>query len=221
MEMEKRRGVQDLILITDTPGLSAFGITNNINQDDSTQTNQVEEVGLLAATQHGLEVWRYSTGERVSTIEWGLPANLVSIDYSSSLGVIVTGHTDGTIAIRRITDLGRIACLKRNEASIYSVKFDGDDLLVGTASGLPARLRVEVDSIGLEQDDGKVDTEVVEKTTNDQQLGKQDAESSQAPGIRLVVREEYAGWEAVGVECWTVGKDGVWCAGGEGGVRRY
>ncbi|KAL7422129.1 hypothetical protein Q5752_002772 [Cryptotrichosporon argae] len=37
--------------------------------------------------------------------------------------------------------------------------------------------------------------------------------------VRVV--EELAGWEAVGVECWARSEAGVWCAGGEGGVRRY
>jgi proteasomal ATPase-associated factor 1 len=41
-------------------------------------------------------------------------------------------------------------------------------------------------------------------------------------GYRVSTKEEYAGWEAVSVETWTRGLDGsVWCAGGEGGIRRY
>lgn len=43
-----------------------------------------------------------------------------------------------------------------------------------------------------------------------------------AEGIEVGVKEEMAGWEAVGVEAWAVAEDGgVWCAGGEGGIRRY
>ncbi len=41
-------------------------------------------------------------------------------------------------------------------------------------------------------------------------------------GIRVGVKEELAGWEAVGVEAWAISAEGgIWCAGGEGGVRRY
>lgn len=41
-------------------------------------------------------------------------------------------------------------------------------------------------------------------------------------GLDVEVREEYAGWEAVGIEAWATAPDGgVWCAGGEGGIRRY
>ena len=47
-------------------------------------------------------------------------------------------------------------------------------------------------------------------------------EVSLGEGIEVKVKEEYAGWEAVGVETWAVGQDGsVWCGGGEGGIRRY
>lgn len=39
--------------------------------------------------------------------------------------------------------------------------------------------------------------------------------------ISVEVKDEYAGWEATGVETWTEGNGSVWCAGGEGGIRRY
>ena len=41
-------------------------------------------------------------------------------------------------------------------------------------------------------------------------------------GFSISLKEEYAGWEAVGVETWTAGRDdSVWVAGGLGGIRRY
>jgi proteasomal ATPase-associated factor 1 len=39
--------------------------------------------------------------------------------------------------------------------------------------------------------------------------------------IEVVVKEEYGGWDAVGIESWAVGEEGAWCGGGEGGLRRY
>lgn len=174
IEMDKRGPVQAMVLVEDQAGLQALGAEG-------------EERVVLAASQTGLEVFKLS-GERIGKTEWALGTNLVSFDYSPEMGMIVSGHANGTIALRRITDLeGKVKLVQRNEASVYSVKFDGTDLLVGTAAGLPARLAVNVREEEIEVD----------------------------------VKEEYGGWEAVGVECWAVGEEGGWCAGGEGGIRRY
>ncbi|GMK56514.1 hypothetical protein CspeluHIS016_0303540 [Cutaneotrichosporon spelunceum] len=111
-------------------------------------------------------------------------SKLVCAAYSPTLGVVATGHADGNIALRRLSDLSEpAAVVRRNEASVYSLAFDRSSLLVGTASGLPARLAIS-DTLDIE------------------------------------VAEEYAGWEAVGVEAWAVG-DGVWCGGADGVLRRY
>lgn len=80
--------------------------------------------------------------------------------------------------------------VRRNETPVYSLAFtDNGDLLMGTAAGLPCRLKI---------------------TAEDQKISVQ-------------VQEEYAGWEAVGVEAWAIESGGraVWCGGGEGGLRRY
>lgn len=173
-EMEKRRAVHGMKLVEDEAGIASLG-------------GEGEERLVIGATQTGMEVFRCSDGERIQSLEWGLGANMVSFDYSAELGLIVTGHTNGAIGLRRLGVLDTVKVVRRNEASLYSVKFDKGDLLVGTAAGLPARLGVKVD-------------------------GKE---------IVVQVKEEYGGWEAVGIETWAVGEDGAWCAGGEGGLRRY
>ena len=167
------RGVQELVLIDDPAGLAAVG-------------GEGEERLIAAATQTGLEVFKWSSGEPVRTIEWGLGSNLVSFDYSPKLGLFGSGHTNGAIALRRLADLETAKLIRRDEASVYSVQFDGEDLLVGTAAGLPSRLGVMA-----------------------------------GVGLEVNVKEEYGGWEAVGVEAWAVGEEGAWCGGGEGGLRRY
>ncbi|BEJ11807.1 hypothetical protein CspHIS471_0202670 [Cutaneotrichosporon sp. HIS471] len=111
-------------------------------------------------------------------------SKLICATYSSGLKLVASGHADGTITLRRLSNLSEPAAMvRRNEASVYSLAFDGPYLLVGTASGLPARLSIS-------------DT------------------------LQVEVAEEYAGWEAVGVEAWAVG-DGAWCAGADGVLRRY
>lgn len=44
---------------------------------------------------------------------------------------------------------------------------------------------------------------------------------SSSDNITATSAEEYAGWEAVAVEAWAVGPHDVFCAGTEGGIRRY
>lgn len=174
METDQRGGILQMVLVDSPTSLSALGASE-------------EERVVLVATQNGLEVFRWSNGDRIQSIKSDVGPNIVSMDYSAELGLVVTGHANGVIALRRLDNMEKAWLFRRNEASVYSVKFSETDLLAGTASGLPCRLRVKV-----EEDD-----------------------------LRLELKEEYAGWEAVGVETWAISKDGVWCAGGEGGVRRY
>lgn len=172
--MERKQGIHQVVLIDSPTTLATLQADN-------------EERVILAATQTSLEMFKWSNGERIRTVKLNIGSNLVSMDFSTELGLIVTGHANGVIALRRLGELDKTWLFRRNEASVYSVKFDGQDLLIGTASGLPCRLGV-----------------VVEEES-----------------INLELKVEFAGWETVGVESWAITKDGVWCAGGEGGVRRY
>ena len=175
--MDRIRPVEALIVIDDEEGKKDLGGEN-------------EERVVLVLTQVGMEIWFWSTPSSDSpkrTFDWGLGSNLVCGAYCPELGVIVTGHTNGVIAFRNLRELETVKCFRRNESPIYSLAFRDTDLYVGTAAGLPCRLRVSRDE----------------------------------KGVKVEVLEEYAGWEAVGVETLAVGLDSVWCAGGEGGVRRY
>lgn len=158
---------------------------------------------ILAASPDGLltafSLASDSGAEPAFAVQPDVYSNLISIDYSPKLQAIVTGHQNGTVAIRQLKTLraaeGSIedispTLVMRNESPIYSVVFDerNGGILVGTSSGLPCRLGLEVDGSQF-----TVDT-----------------------------TEEYGGWEAVGIETWAVAPDGVWCAGGDGGViTRY
>lgn len=174
-ELEKKAGVQEMILVDEPRPLAALGAEG-------------EERVVLAGTQSGLQVFKWSDGDRIASVEWGVGANMVSMAYSPQHGLLATGHTNGVIALRKLESLEGKTMIRRNEASVYSLRFDRSDLLVGTAAGLPARLSIRVEG----------------------------------ETVDVGLREEYAGWEAVGVETWDVSVDGaVWVAGGEGGVRRY
>lgn len=190
-DVEGRRAVEDMAVLDNTRSLDEMGLGG-------------EERAIIAGTKEGLVVLPWSgRGVRSIPNAEGTGA-FVSMAVSVELGLVATGHSDGTIHLRNLATLrpvttepgssttpaekSREKLIRRNESSMYSLKFDGTDLLVGTATGLPCRLTV----------------------------------SSTPDGIHMKTKEEYAGWEAVGVECWAVGENGsVWCAGGEGGIRRY
>ena len=158
--------------------------------------------GVLVSLQSGEIVVLHLEGgpepaSALRIIPSAVEAGTVSFAYDESTRLLATGQTDGVIALRQLSSSGESGpskLVRRNESPIYSLAFAPSqtagraDLLVGTAAGLPCRLRV----------------------------------SSSEKEINVAVVEEYAGWEAVGVECWGVEPDGgVWSAGGEGGLRRY
>ncbi|WOO78442.1 Proteasomal ATPase-associated factor 1 [Vanrija pseudolonga] len=187
------RAVDGLVVVGDEAGLQALDV---IAEDEQV---------ILAATPDGsISAFTLSSSSLTVPIFVSpppVPSNLIAIAYSPSTGLIATGHANGITAIRHLSALRPVeegheaplpTLIKRNEAPIYSLAFvdrDGRlDLLVGTGSGLPSRLALDIDANGT---------------------------------ITASTKEEYAGWEAVSVESWAVGADSVFCAGGEGGVRRY
>ena len=176
-ETTGRKGVQGLVVVEDETGKRALGGEN-------------EELVVMAATQEGLDTIHWSAESLTSptqSLEWRIGSNLVSVDYSPEIQCLATGHANGVVALRRLSDLGNPTLFRRNESSVYSLHWDAHDLVMSTAAGLPCRLGVEMSSCGM----------------------------------RMWVKEEFAGWEAAGIECWAKGTDGIWCAGGEGGIRRY
>ncbi|ORX39635.1 WD40-repeat-containing domain protein [Kockovaella imperatae] len=172
------RPVEAVLVIEDDHGKAVLGA-------------QEEERLVLVLTQVGMEIWNWSTpssGSPRQSLEWQLGSNLVCGAYCPSLGILVTGHTNGVIAVRRLETLDKPTLFRRNESPVYSLAFKDTALYAGTAAGLPCRLEVSL---------------------------------KEGDQISLEVKEEFAGWEAVGVESWTIGQDSMWCAGGEGGIRRY
>jgi len=162
--------------------------------------DEEEQVILAFRADRAIEMFEMSGGEAVGRIEG--PKDVGGLNcavWDRKRGVVGVGYTSGIVHLREVTmglsgdgkremDVKREIMMRRNEASVYSLAWAGEDLLAGTAAGSPCRLSVELG-------DG---------------------------GISVVVKEELAGWEAVGVEGWAVGPDGgVWAAGGEGGIRRY
>lgn len=182
--------VDGMVVIDDAEGLSALG-----GADGDSIILAASPDGSLTAYSLASE----SGADPAFVVQPDVYSNLISIDYSPKLQAIVTGHQNGTVAIRHLKTLRAVegsiedtspTLVMRNESPIYSAVFDDRDggILIGTSSGLPCRLGLEVDG-----SEFKVET-----------------------------KEEYGGWEAVGIETWAIASDGVWCAGGEGGVMtRY
>ncbi|WVQ98551.1 hypothetical protein IAU59_005677 [Kwoniella sp. CBS 9459] len=230
-----RRGVEGMLVLDSADELESLGL-------------QGEERALLLNVQDAVWVQPWEgEGWAVPTVSAAKVGQLVSFAYED--GVVALGYTSGIIEIRDLCAFvkpipgsasgsetkRRIKRVRRNESSIYSLAFQklassgsrpqserglGSasaelelDLYVGTAAGLPCRLAIKRKS--------------------------EDGNAEAGGGFNVAVKEELAGWDAVGIECWAVstsgdgsGRDGsggsgisgredVWCAGGEGGIRRY
>lgn len=164
--------------------------------------DQAGERVLVCKADGDLEVYDVKTGEEVGRV--GKPDGVGALNcaaWDERRGIVVTGHTSGAICFRLIDIRPRSGDedlkveqevrVKRNEAAIYSLEWTGEGDLL---VGTAAGLPCRL-AVSVSED------------------GE----------IKVWVKEEYAGWEAVGVEAWAVTPDGsgVWCAGGEGGIRRY
>jgi proteasomal ATPase-associated factor 1 len=144
-----------------------------------------------------------STKDGVAVVPWTKPGwfvpkadeagQQISMAYSATSRLLATGHSDGTIALRPVISLSP------NAPETLIKLFRRNDSPIYSLSFASTDLLIGT-STGLPC---RIGVKVKEGT------------------ISVRIKEEYAGWEAVGVECWTEGNGSVWCAGGEGGVRRY
>jgi proteasomal ATPase-associated factor 1 len=193
---------------------------------------------VVGVTKKRIEAFEFA---RIGRVFWseesGWEAGIVSMAYDPAARLLATGHADGVISVKYLeidtasiapseartpsaistpamsaenhaSDLSSIPTavksvtrLRRNDSPIYSLQFapslsapNAPDIIIDVLVGTGAGLpcRLELRSDG--KGEGKVE---------------------------IKVKEEFAGWEAVGVESWAVSGDSVWCAGGEGGIRRY
>ena len=150
-----------------------------------------EERVIIAACQSG-HLWILPWSGPGLSVEPVVQSNLVCIAYSQELGVLATGHTNGVIAIRSLQSV-----LDQDGPNLRFVRRNESPIYSLVFTGMDLLLGT---AAGLPC------------RLSVRQAGE---------GVEVWVKEEYAGWEAVGVESWSVSRDGVWCAGGEGGVRRY
>lgn len=153
-----------------------------------------EERVMLAASKDGITIipWTSPAWFVPSPSELG---HLLSIAHSSFTHLIATGHSDGVTALRPLSSLAQ----NTKETSIRLIRRNESPIYSLLFSSNSSDLFLGTAAgmpcrLGVEHEDGKT---------------------------LVSVKEEFAGWEAVGVECWTEGDGSVWCAGGEGGIRRY
>jgi proteasomal ATPase-associated factor 1 len=144
-----------------------------------------------------------STKDGVAVVPWTKPGwfvakaeevgHQVSMAYSSTHQILATGHSDGTIHLRSLASLPPNGPM--GPTKLFRRSESPIYSLFFASSGLLIGT-----SAGLPC---RIGVGIHDET------------------ISLKVKDEYAGWEAAGVECWTEGNGSVWCAGGEGGIRRY
>ncbi len=150
-----------------------------------------EEEVMIAACQSG-HLAAIPWSKQGHTVEPVLDSLLLCAAYCPELGVIATGHANGVIGIRPLRSLP-------NPEIAPPILVRRNESPIYSLEFTGSDLLVGT-AAGLPCRLGVSETE---------------------QGVEVSVKEEYAGWEGVGVESWTVGRDGIWCAGGEGGVRRY
>ncbi|KAL0240236.1 hypothetical protein I308_106785 [Cryptococcus tetragattii IND107] len=123
---------------------------------------------------------------------------IASLAYQKRTGTIAIGYSSGIVEIRDLSSLapgttGKRKKIRRNESPVYCLTF------------------------GLDVEDGEMDLYLGTAAGLPCRLGVKCV----ADGYQVVVKDELAGWDAVGIECMEVARDGMWCGGGEGGLRRY
>ncbi|WVQ78259.1 hypothetical protein IAT38_000343 [Cryptococcus sp. DSM 104549] len=191
--VEGKEGVEGVVLVEDEEGLKALGLTPGGQGTDAGQ-----ERAMLVQTQVGVWVQPWDGEGWMMRCRPGQQVG--SVAYEPRSGVVAIGHTSGVVELRQITSLSREAApastsptrIRRNESPIYSLAF---------APSQTDELELYVGTAA------GLPCRLGVKPTED--------------GYDVRVVDELAGWDAVGVECFAVGKDGVWSGGGEGGLRRY
>lgn len=161
-------------------------------------TKSLEFLGLAEEER----VMLVATKEGIAVTPWSAPGwfvanppdvgSLVSLAFDPNLGIVATGHANGVIALR----------------SLVSLRPTSD-----TAPKLIRRNESPIYSLFFSSSDLFMGTAAGLPCRLSVELSGNE--------IMVNVKEELAGWEATGVECWTEGHGSVWCAGGEGGIRRY
>lgn len=183
--------VDSMVVVEDEAGLSDLGALGH-------------DRVILAASPDGIITAFALSSDSESQPIFSSPSptssKLLSITYSPVANIIATGHADGAIVLRRLralcatneeTDPSQTVLFKRNEAPILALT------LVDTEDGTDLLVGT---GAGL-----PCRLKVYQEDT----------------GFAVYVKDEYAGWEALAIETWAVGTDGVWCAGGDKCIRRY
>ncbi|OCF55155.1 hypothetical protein L486_07266 [Kwoniella mangroviensis CBS 10435] len=197
--LESRMTIEGMIVIEDPQSLQSLGLG----------PEEGGERVMVLNVQEGIWIQPFSSTEKGSGwfIRNDLNSQLISMDQRE--GVVVLGYMNGVIEIIDLVRLrkpsttkeegkvgvGRIKRIKRNESPIYSL------YLTSTSTG----------------GNHEVDLYVGTSSGLPCLLGITIREDR----FEVETKEELAGWEATGIECWGKVGDNVWCAGGEGGLRRY
>jgi proteasomal ATPase-associated factor 1 len=156
--------------------------------------DQTEEVIMAFKTDGGVEVFEIQTGRTVGRLDSPM-GGLNCAAWDRRTGTVAVGYTNGAIHLRKI-DLRPDGVEVKSERMVRRNAASIYSLAWTPEGDLLVGTAAGLPCrLGVRSRNGQLDVEV---------------------------QEEIAGWEAVGVEAWAVGLDGgIWCAGGEGGIRRY
>jgi proteasomal ATPase-associated factor 1 len=157
-----------------------------------------DEWAVLAFTQAGnVEVF-HPTRKAESApgrMTLGVAGQLLTVAYDPERKILATGHSSGVVSVRPIS------ALKDGETS-------------PPTSTLIRRNESPVYSLAWAEGDLLMGTAAGMPC----RLGMSQVGEGK---MEVTVKEELAGWDAVGVDGFAVTPEGVWCGGGDGAVRRY
>ncbi|WVW83404.1 hypothetical protein I302_105423 [Kwoniella bestiolae CBS 10118] len=196
--LESRMTIEGMLLIDQPSSINTLGLE--------------EERVMLLNVQDGVWVQPFSSDDRGDGwfIRNDFGSQLISIDERD--GVVVLGYMSGVV---EIMDLGR---LRKPSSSIDPALYEGKE-------GRVDRIK------RIRRNESPIYSLHLAPSGDRDQLDLYVGTSSGLPCLlnirvredrfEVEIKDELAGWEASGVECWGKVGENVWCAGGEGGLRRY
>ncbi|RXK38495.1 hypothetical protein M231_04261 [Tremella mesenterica] len=172
---------------------------------------------IITGLQDGeLEIFPWSgEGRRIKAMEGVGKLNCISYDGRET---VVTGHTDGTVILRRLSDLQNGWCMRRNQSPIYSLAVRQQQ----TPRSTPPTSSPLLEVVGKTVNETVEDVEILNLYIGTAAGLPARLRFEWKEGWTVKETDELAGWEAESVESIVIASSGeVWCAGGQGCIRRY
>ncbi|WWC69689.1 uncharacterized protein I206_103632 [Kwoniella pini CBS 10737] len=186
------KSIEQMIIIDNSSIINKFNLKS-------------ERIGLLNV-QNGIWIQPLNNNNNIDEKGWfienEIKSKLISISYDENL--LVKGYMNGLIEIIKLDNLinndiniiekgKRNKIIKRNESSIYSLNLKKNNN--------------EGYNLYIGTLSGLPALIFIKEINNDE--------------FEIEIKEELASWNSECIETFDIGKEGIWCSGGEGVLKRY